>query len=147
MPLQAQGGLWHIRNFTYKGDLEDNVYGSRSNLVNAGNRILVDGILPEGPPLMTTDDDGASWTAFWQDRDNGSFIVGLDFVGEVAGWMLRADGTLLSTIDGGRSWKAVSKLSADAAGHVLSMDSLDGTSGFLVGEKGSDTCDQRRGTY
>ena len=136
VPIETRSGLWHIRNFTYKNDPENGAYGPRSNIVNAGGRILVDAVLPEGPALMTTNDEGATWRPFWHDKHSEALIVALDFINGQQGWMLKADGILLSTIDGGHTWKMVSTLPSEAAGHLFSMDFIDITTGFLVGEKG-----------
>jgi hypothetical protein len=50
--------------------------------------------------------------------------------------MLQGNGKLFRTEDGGRTWVPFSTLPAEATGHVFSLDLVNTTIGFVVGEKG-----------
>lgn len=139
IPIANPADPWHVRSFApsveqYESK-NDSYYGPGRNLVTSGQRILVDASLPARFCLLTPKDQGVSWDQVWCDPSAGP-IVALDFVDEKQGWMLRGDGKLSRTDDGGHSWVAVSRLPPEAAGHIFSLDFVNSTTGFVVGENG-----------
>ena len=138
LPLVSASAAWHLLVFAPSAEQyeKDEDYPSPGrNLVAAGERILVDAILPEGISLLTTENEGVNWTTFWRDPQSKR-IVNLDFLDERQGFMLQGDGKLLRTDDGARNWREVSILPREARGRVFSFDFVNTSTGFLVGEKG-----------
>jgi photosystem II stability/assembly factor-like uncharacterized protein len=140
IPSEEVSGAWHVRGFApsieqYERNANGNYYSPGRNLVTAGERVLVDAILPDGSCLLTTNDQGGTWHEFWCDPVAVP-IVSLDFVDDKQGWMLQANGKLLQTGDGGRTWLPTATIPGEAAGHVFSLEFINSTIGFVVGEKG-----------
>ncbi|MHB1417068.1 MAG: YCF48-related protein [Chloroflexota bacterium] len=95
-----------------------------------------DGVLPvqvpsaaEGPGttiFYTTSDGGSTWTAGTPVAAVGPW----DFADAQHGWVVNADGGLLSTRDGGQTWQAIGTLSAVPGG----LDFADQQTGWAYGQ-------------
>lgn len=136
VPTRNEADPWNVVSFTYERDPSDGVYTPGHNLSVAGDRVLIDASLPDGPALLTTDDHGATWYPFWRGSTSDTGIVGLSFIDNQVGWMLQGSGPLRKTTDGGRSWEYLSALSIDSARQTWSVDFANLQTGFIVGSDG-----------
>lgn len=58
--------------------------------------------------ILTTKDGGTSWSkqaSFKSMRDDSYLFVSVSFVDRLHGWVLGRNGTLIRTVDGGKTWK------------------------------------------
>lgn len=136
IPIRNASDPWNVVSFTYERDPSEGVYSPGQNFALMGDRVLIDALLPTGPALLTTDDNGATWYALWRGSHKDSGIIGLSFINEPVGWMLQGNGAVRKTTDGGHTWAKVSKLSSELAKKGYSLDFVDSQTGFIVGLDG-----------
>jgi hypothetical protein len=133
IPTNGDSDSWQVISFV--SDEKDYETGPYQHLVLAGDKVLVDAVFPQGISLLSTNDSGKTWNAFWSERQ-APRSVGLDFIDEQRGWMLLGDGKLLRTENKGRTWETFSQIPAEAIGEITSLDFVSSTNGFIAGDKG-----------
>jgi photosystem II stability/assembly factor-like uncharacterized protein len=135
VPLDRPNDQWNGVVFTYDS-LDKGVLSPGGSFVVAGNRVLIVGVQGRGSVLLTTEDEGRTWTPFWNNSIFGPGIIGFSFPNKDLGWLLLSDGNLLRTADGGKRWNAVSTIDEPGLAGWASMSFSNERSGVIVGEHG-----------
>jgi photosystem II stability/assembly factor-like uncharacterized protein len=136
VPIKNQSEDWCVTTFTYEEDPSDGVYSPSSKFVLAGERVLIEASLIHNSAILTTDDYGKTWYPFWRSSYFGYGIATFDFLDNNNGWLLLGDGNFFQTVDGGRTWKAISRFPSEIAEELCSMDFVSIKKGFMVGLNG-----------
>jgi hypothetical protein len=137
VPLGDDSAPWHVVTFgSPGGDRDRGVASPVGSFVLAGSRVLTEANRRDRTVILTTDDDGATWTSFWKTSFFGSGFIAFDFIDADNGWMLLGDGELSRTGDGGRTWTRVAALPEEWAEDASAMKFADARNGYIVGDRG-----------
>jgi photosystem II stability/assembly factor-like uncharacterized protein len=137
IPLSDDKAPWHVVTFTYDGNPANGVYGPSSDFVLAGDRVVIEGSMPTGPVILTSDDNGSSWRPFWNDSlFFGKGLAAFDFIEAQTGWILLGNGELRKTSDGGQSWTTISKLPREVGENAFALKFTNASKAYIVGSDG-----------
>ena len=134
IPTNGEGD-WFVTDFIYRSDPSDGVYGPRSDLIVRRDLIAVTGNLPGGWAVLTTQDKGFSWKPLSKLYDVRE-LRGFDFTDATHGVLLRSNGELLMTSDGGKNWKATVALPAEVARRANTIRFAAGETLLIAGDQG-----------
>ena len=97
------------------------------------------GSLPEAEIVFKTSDGGKSWVAVYQRKPA---LIGIYFRNPDQGWIVGREGSILSTIDGGKTW---SDLASGTDQDLLAIASNSDREIFVVGRRGTFLKSDRNG--
>jgi photosystem II stability/assembly factor-like uncharacterized protein len=73
------------------------------------------------------------WTEIWRGSSR-QYLSGVDFIDDSTGWSVGANGLILHTLDGGRSWKPQK---APSEANLESVAFADAKTGYIAGQTGT----------
>jgi len=120
-------------NFNRDSDTARVVPYRPTDLVETQNQILFPAVTPNGIALLIANKQDGEFDVFWQKKEQGQ-ILGIDFIGN-EGWMILVDGTIMHSLDGGKNWLYLSKVS-DADFVIYDVKFKNSLDGYLVGNNG-----------
>lgn len=133
IPTEGASGSWNVRRFGPDENGAD--FGPRKNLVWTGKQVLIGSTLPGKVGLQTTVDFGGSWRSNWTYATD-AVIVAINFFRDAEGVMLLSNGSLLKSVDAGRTWSPFSRLPAEYVGRISSISFVDPKVGSAAGDDG-----------
>lgn len=88
-----------------------------------------------GGTSIVSDDLGSTWQVSRSTEDlSETRLSSVYFSSATTGWAVGNNGTILTSVNGGRSWAPAKRAASD---HLLDVRFVDGRTGFAVGENGT----------
>lgn len=132
IPLYGEGD-WYV-NYFVSEDESSRFLAPDNTFVTAGDRLLVRGLTRGGAIILTSDDSGKSWRPFWHKSFFDAGVTDFSFIDADTGWILKSNGTIVQTKDGGQTWSPFTTLPSDKKPYSISF--ITESVGFVVGRQG-----------